>query len=233
MPASRKKSVRTKSTIKKSAAAAKTAVPVPASASGRAVYPVGLQVDYPAKPLDKATTFFRVILAIPILILLGMLLSGGSGVQASVMGFVAFPTLLMLLFRHKYPKWWYDWNRELAGFALRVTAYCALLNDDYPSTDADQAVHLRLPYPRAELELSRWLPLVKWLLAIPHYLILIVLEMAALIVIILAWFAILFTGRFPRGLFDFVVGVMRWHLRVAAYTVLLTTDQYPPFQLEE
>jgi hypothetical protein len=225
MPVARRKPTK----ARKSAPAKKPPLHRPVTSA----YPVGLTVDYPAKPLDKPSVFFRPILAIPIFILLGMLLSGGSGVQVSVMGFVTIPTLLMLLFRRKYPKWWFDWNRELAAFALRVTGYCLLLFDEYPSTDAEQSVHLRLPYPKAESELNRWLPLVKWFLAIPHYFILAVLFVAAMVVVVLAWFAVLFTGRFPRGMFDFVVGVMRWDLRVGAYAILLTTDQYPPFTLEE
>lgn len=235
MPSSRKKPVSKKTGSKKNipAASASSPAPAPTTAPMPAAYPVGLTVDYPDKPLDKASTFFRLILAIPICFLFGLLVSGGSGAQLSIMGMVVFPTLLMLLFRHKYPRWWFDWNRELAGFSLRVVAYCSLLFDEYPSTDAEQTVHLRLPYPRVESELNRWLPLIKWLLAIPHYFFLLVLEFAALLVIIFAWFAILFTGRFPRGMFDFIVGVLRWHLRVAAYALLLTTDQYPPFQLEE
>jgi hypothetical protein len=139
--------------------------------------------------------------------------------------------LLLILFRQKYPKWWFNWNFELTKFSNRVGAYLALLRDEYPSTDEEQAVHVYLPYPDAK-QLSRGLPLVKWLLAFPHFFILLFLGFAAFIVVILAWFAILFTGRYPRGMFDYVVGVMRWYLRVKAYAVLLTTDRYPPFSLD-
>ena len=86
-------------------------------------------------------------------------------------------------------------------------------------------------YPDVRHSLNRWLPLVKWLLAIPHYIVLAFLYLAALVVVVIAWFAILFTGRYPRGLFDFLVGVGRWHNRVLAYALLLVTDQYPPFRL--
>jgi len=137
--------------------------------------------------------------------------------------------VLMLLFRQKYPRWWFDWNLALTRFSTRVAVYLALLRDEYPSADDEQAVHIQIPYPDAKQELNRWLPLVKWFLAIPHYVVLWFLSIAAFLCVIIAWFAILFTGRYPRSLFDFVVGVFRWWLRVAAYAFLLTTDRYPPF----
>ena len=146
---------------------------------------------------------------------------------------MVLPTLLLILFRQKYPRWWFDWNLALARFTARVAAYLALLTDVYPSTDEEQAVHLEIRYPDVKAELNRWLPLVKWFLAIPHYIVLWFLDIAAVVIIIIAWFAILFTGRYPRDLFDFVVGVFRWHLRVLAYAFLLTTDRYPPFRLGE
>ena len=141
------------------------------------------------------------------------------------------PTLLMILFRRKYPRWWFDWNLELSRFTARVYAYLSLMRDEYPSTDEQQAVRLELDYPDAERDLNRWLPLVKWLLAIPHYIVLVFLFIAAFFCEVIAWFAILFTGRYPRGLFDFVLGVQRWGLRVGAYMWLLITDRYPPFSL--
>jgi hypothetical protein len=141
------------------------------------------------------------------------------------------PVLLMLLFRRKYPGWWFDWNLELSRFSARVGAYIALLDDTYPSTDEEQSVHLQIERPDGE-RLSRWLPLVKWLLAIPHVIVLAFLSIAAFFVIVFAWFAILFTGRYPRGAFGFVVGVMRWGLRVTCYAILLTTDRYPPFSMD-
>jgi hypothetical protein len=137
----------------------------------------------------------------------------------------------MLLFREKYPRWWFDWNRELLRFMNRVGIYLALMNDRYPSTDDHQSVHLEFEYPDAERDLNRFLPLVKWLLAIPHYIVLAILYLGALFALIAAWFAILFTGRYPRGLFDYVEGVIRWHNRVVAYAAILVTDRYPPFRL--
>jgi hypothetical protein len=140
-------------------------------------------------------------------------------------------TLLLIVFRQRYPRWWFDFARELARFSMRVGAYFLLLTDLYPSTVDEQSVHLEIDYPDVERDLNRWLPLVKWLLAIPHIIVLAVLWVAAVFVVIIAWFAILFTGRYPRGLFDFVVGVARWSLRVEAYAILLVTDVYPPFSL--
>jgi Domain of unknown function (DUF4389) len=202
-------------------------------------YPVAFDVDYPDRTLNRLTTFFRPFVAIPILIVLGLILGGnyetetdsGGAAVATGGGLLVFPTVLMLLFRRKYPRWWFEFNRELSRFFARVFAYCALLDDRYPSTDERQGVRFDFAYPDAGRDLNRWLPLVKWLLAIPHYIVLFFLWIAAFFVVVFAWFAILFTGRFPRGAFDFVVGVARWHARVAAYTTLLITDRYPPFSL--
>jgi Domain of unknown function (DUF4389) len=204
------------------------------------LYPIQFSVDYPDRPLNRLTTAVRIFMAIPILIVWGAV-SGGSWqwtsngrtdvVVAGAGGLLFFGPLLMILFRQKYPRWWFDWNRELQRFGNRAGAYLALMDDRYPSTDDHQSVHLDFPYPDAARELNRWLPLVKWLLAIPHYIVLILLDIAAVIVVIIAWFAILFTGRYPRALFDFVEGVIRWHNRVAGYAFILVTDQYPPFRL--
>jgi hypothetical protein len=204
------------------------------------IYPVQFAVDYPDRSLNRLTTFFRAFVAVPILIVLGSVAGGtwqwssNSNTKAVVVGaggLLFFGPLLMILFRRKYPRWWFDWNLELQRFSNRVTAYLALMDDRYPSTDEHQSVHLDYPYPDVARELNRWLPLVKWLLAIPHYIVLAFLELAALFATIAAWFAILFTGRYPRGLFQFVEGVIRWHNRVIAYALLLVTDQYPPFRL--
>jgi hypothetical protein len=203
-------------------------------------YPVSLSIDYPEK-LNRLTTFFRIFTIIPILIILTLLTGGsnqgggdgGWSYQYAAAGVVVLPLVLMLLFRQKYPMWWFDWNVALIKFSTRVEAYISLLRDEYPSTDEDQAVHIEIPYPNAKEDLNRWLPLVKWFLAIPHYIVLFFLGIAAIVSIIIAWFAILFTGRYPKGLFDFVVGVFRWCLRVAVYAFLLTTDRYPPFSLSD
>jgi hypothetical protein len=203
-------------------------------------YPVQLSVEYPDRQLNRLTTAFRLIVAIPILIVAGAVGGGGGGwtgnghggeVAAGTGGLLFLAPLLMIVFRQKYPRWWFDWNRELLRFTNRVGVYLALMDDRYPSTDEQQGVALELPYPDAKRDLNRWLPIVKWLLAIPHYILLVFLGIAAVVAVIVAWFAILFTGRYPRGLFDFVLGVLRWGNRVTAYAFVLVTDRYPPFRL--
>lgn len=197
---------------------------------------VRLDVDYPDRPLNRLTTLLRPLVALPVLVVLWLV--DGSGVTAddqrmaiSGGGLLVLPTAVMLVFRRRYPRWWFDFNRELVRFGARIAAYLALLDDRYPSTEDEQAVHLDIDYPDARTELNRWLPLVKWLLAVPHYVVLAFLWLAVLFVVLYAWVAILVTGRYPRGAFDFVVGVGRWHLRVLGYVGLLVTDRYPPFRL--
>ena len=204
-------------------------------------YPVQFSVDYPYRHLNRLTTFFRLFMVIPIAIVLGAVNGGTwqwtfdsrtSAVAAGAGGVLFFAPLLMIVFRQKYPRWWFDWNLELQRFSARVGAYMALMDDRYPSTTDQQSVHLSYPYPDVERELNQWMPLVKWFLAIPHYFVLFFLDIAMFVAVIFAWFAILFTGYYPRGLFDFVEGVMRWNYRVAAYALILVTDQYPPFRLD-
>jgi len=190
-------------------------------------YPVSFSVDYPDRDLDRVTSFFRILMVIPIAIVVA-LLTDAAGVLAGVL---FIPPLLMILFRGKYPRWWFDWNLNVLRFANRVSVYVLLMDDRYPSTDEEQAVDLRLPYPDVEADLHRGLPLVKWLLALPHYVLLAFLWIGALVVAVIAWFAILFTGRYPRSLFDYVEGVLRWHNRVVGYAFALVTDRYPPFRL--
>ena len=203
-------------------------------------YPVRFSVDYPDRPLNRVTTGLRIFAAIPIFVVLGAV-DGGSwqwshGQESTTLaagagGLLFFGPLLMILFRQKYPRWWFDWNLELQRFTNRVAVYVALMDDHYPSTTDQQSVHLDYDYPDVARDLNRWVPLVKWFLAIPHYVVLLFLNLAALVMTIVAWFAILFTGRYPRGVFEFVAGVIRWNNRVLGYALTLVTDTYPPFRL--
>ena len=212
-------------------------------------YAARLEIDYPEK-LDRLTTFFRILWIIPIAIILGLISGVGETITNTVflneagevirktqetagglvIGLVS-ATALMILFRRVYPRWWFDFSRELTRFEARVSAYAGLLTDRYPSTVDEQSVHLEIDYPNVETDLNRWYPLIKWLLVIAHYFVLFFLSIASFVAMIMAWFAILVTGRYPRGLFNFNVGVSRWWLRVGAYAFLLVTDRYPPFSL--
>jgi len=204
-------------------------------------HPVRFAVDYPDRDLNRLTTAFRILTAIPIAIVLATIggysvsWANGSGstttLAAGGTGLLFIPPLLMIVFRQKYPRWWYEWNLQLLRFANRLGVYLALMDDRYPATDEQQSVHLEFSYPDAQTELNRWLPIVKWLLALPHYIVLFFLYIGAFFAAIGAWFAILFTGRYPRGIFDYIEGVIRWHNRVVGYALILVTDIYPPFQL--
>jgi hypothetical protein len=202
-------------------------------------HPVEFDVDYPDRPLDRVSTLFRLLFAVPILIVLaavgGPAFGGGGGdwpfFVGLASGMLVIPPLLMIVFREKYPRWWFDFNVSLLRFDNRVMSYLLLLRDEFPSTDEEQSVHLDVPYPDVRSDLNRWMPLVKWFLAIPHYVALLVLDIAVLLGAVVAWIAILITGRYPRRLFNFTVGVMRWHNRVVGYAFALVTDRYPPFRL--
>lgn len=205
--------------------------------TGPEPYPVDVSIEYQDRELNRTTTFFRVFTVIPIAIIVG-LLSGSAG-QYSDSGaavgaagaIITFPTALMIIFREKYPRWWFDFNKQMTAFLLRVATYFLLIEDRYPSTDEPQGVDLTLEYPNVTGELNRFMPIIKWLLAIPHYFVLFFLWIGVFFATIFAWFVILFTGRYPRDIFEFVEGVIRWNTRVAGYVSLLVTDRYPPFSL--
>ena len=205
-------------------------------------HPVQFSVDYPDRHLNRLTSALRIFTVIPIAIVIGAINGytaryGGSGTAGTTTvavggtGLLLLPPLLMIVFRQKYPRWWFDWNLQLLRFANRIGVYLALMDDRYPSTDDDQSVHLLFDYPDAHDGLNRWLPLIKWLLAIPHYVVLFFLYVGVLLGVIGAWVAILFTGRYPRGIFNYIEGVIRWHNRVIGYALILVTDVYPPFRL--
>jgi hypothetical protein len=204
-------------------------------------YPATLNIDYPDRKLNRLTSFFRIFMIIPIAIVISLLANADPDwgehskqgwAMVSAGGLVFLPLVLMILFRQKYPKWWFDWNLALTRFCYRVSCYLLLLRDEYPSTDEEQAVHLELVYPDAKTQIGRGWPLIKWFLAIPHYCVLFFLFIGVIVCSIIAWFAILFTGRYPKGIFEYIVGVERWSLRVEAYAFLLVTDKYPPFSIQ-
>ena len=203
-------------------------------------HPVEFDVDYPDRKLDRLSTLLRPVFALPILVMLALL--GGPAFGAGrdggglffiglASGLIVVPPLLTIVFREKYPRWWFDFNLAFLRFDNRVMSYLLLLSDEFPSTDDEQSVHLEIPYPDVSFDLNRWMPLVKWFLAIPHYVALFVLDVCVVIAAIAAWFTIVVSGRYPKPLFDFTVGVMRWHNRVVCYAFALTTDRYPPFRL--
>jgi hypothetical protein len=200
-------------------------------------YPVNLTIDYP-ESANRLTVFFRLFMVIPIAIILGLLSYHGYNSEqfpeeSYWVGILFIPTLLMIVFRRKYPKWWFDWNVALTKFSLRVASYLLLLRHEYPSTDEEQAVHVEIEYPDVEKELNQWMPLIKWLLVFPHMIVLCFIMIGVLLCTIIAWVIILFSGKYPKSTFDFVVGALRWILRVEAYAILLTTDKYPPFRLSK
>jgi hypothetical protein len=214
--------------------------PAPPPAAQPSGYPVQFSVEYPDRDLDRVSTGLRIFWVIPIAIVLSAISGFSGGVDSGSTsqtyavggtGLLFLPALLMIVFRQKYPRWWFDWNLELLRFSNRVGAYVALMSDRYPSTDEQQYVRLDFPYPDAREGLNRWLPLVKWFLAIPHYIVLLFLYIGVFFALIAAWFAILFTGRYPRSIFEFVEGVARWQNRVVGYALILVTDEYPPFRL--
>jgi hypothetical protein len=204
-----------------------------------APYPISLEVEPALRDRNRMTCAFRIVLALPILAVAGAVgggtiaVAGSNGTRtiSAAGGLLVVAPALMILFRQKYPRWWFDWNAALLRFQNRVGAYLLLLRDEYPSTDEEQAVHLDLAYPDARTDLNRWLPLVKWFLAIPHYVVLLFLDIGLFFALIGAWFSLVFTGRYPPGIYDYAVGLMRWHNRVAGYAFILVTDRYPPFRL--
>jgi hypothetical protein len=187
-------------------------------------YPVNLKIDYPESS-DRLTALFRLILVIPIIIILGLISTYAEALSIAI--------AMMILFKEKYPKWWFDWNIGITKFAYRITAYVLLMRDEYPATDDDQSVHLTIPYPEVKHDLKRWMPLVKWILVIPHAIALIFIFIGVILCTIFALFVILFKGKYPKSIFKFIEGFLRWTLRVSAFALLLTTDQYPPFRLSE
>ena len=195
---------------------------VETAVAGAPGYPLRFDIEYPEQ-LSRWLIFVKWLLAIPHFLILYAL-----SAVANVITFIAF---FAILFTGRYPRGLFDFVVNIYRWQENVFAYYGLFRDEYPpfSWEAGKyPVTFEVDYPES---LSRWLIFVKWLLAIPHIIVLFFLYIVALVVWVIVWFAILFTGRFPRGLFDFLVGVNRWSLRVNAYALLLMRDDYPPFIL--
>ena len=190
-------------------------------ASGASGYPLRFDVQYPEQ-LSRLLIFVKWLLAIPHFIILYAL-----GIVSSVILVIAFFTIL---FTKRFPRGLFDFVVNVNRWNANAFAYYGLLRDEYPPFSWEPGqypVTYEVDYPE---ELNRWLPLIKWLLVIPHLIVLLFVFLVAYVAWFIAFFAILFTGRFPRGLFDFIVGVIRWNYRVGAYLYLLR-DEYPPFSL--
>ena len=205
----------------------------------KSTYPVQFSVDYPESS-NRLKVLVRIILAVPILVVAtfisGAFMTGNSDFDESLVPLLAggglfIAPLLMIVFRGKYPRWWFDWNLELSRFSARITAYVGLMRDEYPSTDEQQSVSLRIEYPDVKSELNRFLPIIKWLLVMPNLIVWMILAVVALFFTVMAWVSILIVGRYPKSLFTFVEGTIRWGYRIGAYAFILTTDRYPPFRL--
>ena len=186
-------------------------------------YPVRFDVEYPER-LSRWKIFVKWLLAIPHLIIVYLL-----QIVASVMVFIAF---FAILFTKKWPRGMFDFMVQIQRWTANMAAYALLLlRDEYPPFSGDAGeypVTLEVDY---DANLSRWQIFLKWLFVIPHLVVLLFVLLAAYVVVFIAFFAILFTGRYPRGMFDFVVGAGRWVMRVNAYAQWLMTDRYPPFSL--
>lgn len=184
-------------------------------------YPLRFDVEYPER-LSRWLIFVKWLLAIPHFIVLYLL-----GLISELFLLIAF---FSILFTKKFPRGLFDFIVNVYRWNANVLAYVGLLRDEYPpfSWDAGKyPVTFEVDYQE---EMGRFLPLIKWFLAIPHIIALMFIFIIAALLWFIAFFAILFTGKFPRGMFDFIVGAIRWNYRLNAYAYLLR-DEYPPFSL--
>ena len=191
-------------------------------------YPVRFEVEYPER-LSRLSTAFRIFFFIPVAIFLVLLGGDEARGAGAAGGGVVLAIWAAVLVRQYVPHWMFDFQVALMRFEVRAGGYLALLTDQFPAFEGEYPINFDVRYPD---RLSRWkVAIWKIITSIPHFIILSFLFLAALVVVVIAWFAILFTGRYPRGLHGFVAGVFRWSLRVQAYIFSLT-DEYPPFSLK-
>jgi hypothetical protein len=196
----------------------------PPVATAAADYPARFDVEYPER-LSRWKIFVKWLFAIPHFIIVYLLQIVGA-----LMVFVAF---FSILFTKRWPLMMFEFMVQIQRWTENVTVYALTLQrDEYPPFSGEAGEYAVLFEIDNDESLSRWKIFVKWLLVIPHLIVLAFLAIAASVAVFIGFFAILFTARFPRGLFDFVVGVLRWTIRVNAYAGWLMTDRYPPFSLK-
>ena len=179
---------------------------------------------------DRITVFFRAILIIPIVILANYF-NGYNSSHSYIGGFLFIPVVLTLLFRGAYPSYVLAFNKALVALSVRIAAYFLVLTDDYPSIEANEKVGVEFPDIQGGRILSRGLPLVKWLLAIPLYIVGAVYMVYAMILTLLAWFTIVLTGEYPEWCASGVIGTISYWNRIYGYAYGLVTDEYPSFTL--
>ena len=182
---------------------------------------------------DRMSVALRIFLVVPIAIFVSAFTawSGSSEASTFLSGLLFLPVLLALVFRGIYPSYVLDFNRALLALSTRVTAYIFLLNDKYPSIEDSADVKITFPEIAGGAKLNRYLPLVKWLLALPLYIVGFVYTIYGLAVLIFTWFTILFTGKMPAFSGGVLLGVTQFWNRVYGYAFLLVTDEYPSFSL--
>ena len=193
------------------------------------------QIDVTLTDRNRVTALFRLVLVVPIAIFVASFApsiadSESSDLNALFTGFLALPVVLALVFRQVYPSYLLAFNEALLSLQTRVNAYVFLLTDEYPSIEENDVVSVTFPEVDAKA-LNRYLPLVKWLLAIPLYIVGIAYIVYGAFLTLFAWFSILFTGNFPEFCAEGIVGVIAYWNRVAGYALVLVTDEYPTFSL--
>ena len=182
---------------------------------------------------DRKSVLLRIFLVVPMAIFISAFTAWSGSTEASTFlsGLLFLPVLLALVFRGIYPSYILDFNRSLLALSTRVTAYILLLNDKYPSIEESADVKITFPDDEGGAKLNRYMPLVKWLLAVPLYLVGLVYTIYGIAVLIFTWFTILFTGKMPAFSADVLLGVTKYWNRVYGYAFLLVTDEYPSFSL--
>ena len=197
---------------------------------------VKTEIQIKHKDRNRTTVFWRGILAFPVVIFVAAFaqstFSESENGAAGTAGLIVLPTLLALLFRGKYPSYVLTFNHALIELSTRLAAYVLILNDKYPSIESNSKVSVVFPDVDGGKKLNRWLLLVKWILALPHYIVGIVYLLISLVVTVIAWVQTSITGKYPRWAGEIVFGTIAYWNRVQGYMLLLVTDKYPSFKLK-